>query len=139
MLAVDAQLEALRMLLDRRDELMRRRVQTVNRLHRLLSELLPGMAKKDITSPQAQALLRTVRRRDLVGKTRRRIAADEVAAGDGELFAGLPLGTRAGRDREEGQGAGYTDRADGGRVAVAPDGSAWCRTTGGCPRSRRGR
>jgi transposase len=78
-LAVDAQLEALRMLLDRRDELMRRRVQTVNRLHRLLSELLPSAAKKNLTRPQAQALLTTVRPRDLAGKTRRRIAADEVA------------------------------------------------------------
>lgn len=38
-----------------------------------------GTANKDITSPQAQALLTTVRPRDLVGKTRRRIAADEVA------------------------------------------------------------
>ena len=45
-LAVDEDLEALRMLADRRDELARRRVQTVNRLHRLLSELIPGQRKK---------------------------------------------------------------------------------------------
>ena len=41
-LAADGQLEALRMLTDRRDELAHRRVQTVNRLQRLLSELIPG-------------------------------------------------------------------------------------------------
>jgi transposase len=54
-------------------------VQTVNRLDRLLAELLPGTSKKDITALQAKALLSSVRPRDLVGKTRRRIAADELA------------------------------------------------------------
>ena len=39
-LTVDGQLQALRMLVDRRDALSRRRVQTVNRLHALLAELL---------------------------------------------------------------------------------------------------
>src|SRR5690348_9204961 len=51
-LAYDDELEALRMLVDRRDELTRTRVQTVNRLHRLLSELTPGQAKKDLTALQ---------------------------------------------------------------------------------------
>ena len=41
-LAHDPELEALRMLVDRRDELVRQRVQTVNRLQRLLGELTPG-------------------------------------------------------------------------------------------------
>jgi transposase len=36
-LAHDSELEALRMLTDRRDELVRQRVQTVNRLQRLLA------------------------------------------------------------------------------------------------------
>ena len=78
-LSVDPEQEALRMVIDRRDELTRQRVQTVNRLHRLLAELLPGTSKKDITALQAKALLSSVRPRDLVGKTRRRIAADELA------------------------------------------------------------
>jgi transposase len=77
-LADDPELESLRMLIDRRDELTRQRVQTVNRLQRLLAELTPGTAKKDITALQAKAILATVRPRDLVGKTRR-IAADELA------------------------------------------------------------
>ena len=67
------------MLADRREELTRSRVQTVNRLQRLLSELLPGQAKRDITTAQAKALLATVRPRDIAGKTRRRIAAEELA------------------------------------------------------------
>ena len=78
-LAPDGQLEALRMLVDHRDQLSSRRVQTVNRLHRLLAELTPGKAKKDLTALQAKAILASVRPRDVAGKTRRRLAADELA------------------------------------------------------------
>ena len=78
-LHVDGELQALRMLVDRREALSRRRVQTVDRLQALLAELLPGQAKKDITTGQAKTMLATVRPRDLAGKTRRRIAAEELA------------------------------------------------------------
>lgn len=78
-LAPDGQLEALRMLVDHRDQLSNQRVATVNRLQRLLAELTPGQAKKDITALQAKAILASVRPRDVVGKTRRRVAADELA------------------------------------------------------------
>ncbi len=75
----DGELEALRMLCDRRDELTRLRVQTVNRLQRLPAELVPGKSKKDLTALQAKAILATVRPRDIAGKTRRRIAVEELA------------------------------------------------------------
>jgi len=52
-LQVDGELEALRILTDRREALTRRRVQTVDRLQALLAELLPGQAKRDITTVQA--------------------------------------------------------------------------------------
>ena len=78
-LRTDGELEALRMLCDRREELTRLRVQTVNRLQRLLAELVPGQAKKDITALQAKAILATVRPRDIAGKTCRRIAVEELA------------------------------------------------------------
>ena len=67
------------MLADRREELTRTRIQTVNRLQRLLSELTPGKAKKDITTGQAKTILASVRPRDLAGKTRRRLAAEQLA------------------------------------------------------------
>src|SRR3954451_17897899 len=70
-LSYNERLEALRMLADRRDELSRQRVQCVNRLQRLLSELTPGKAKKDLTSLQAKRILASVRPRDLAGKTRK--------------------------------------------------------------------
>ncbi len=67
------------MLVDHRDQLSSRRVQTVNRLHRLLAELTPGKAKKDLTALLAKAILASVRPRDVAGKTRRQVAADELA------------------------------------------------------------
>jgi transposase len=69
---------ALRLLADRRDELGVARAQTVNRLHRLLLELLPGGAKKFLSAAQAKELLAMVRPRDIAGKTRRRLAAEMV-------------------------------------------------------------
>jgi len=78
-LAHDNGLEALRMLVDRRDELTKQRIQTVNRLQRLLSELTPGKRKKDITALQAKAILAGVRPRDLAGKTRKRLAVEQLA------------------------------------------------------------
>jgi transposase len=77
-LAYDEQLEALRMLVDRRQELTRARVQTLNRLQRLLSELIPGKAKKDLTALQANRILASVRPRDLAGKTRKRLALEQL-------------------------------------------------------------
>jgi DNA-binding MarR family transcriptional regulator len=78
-LQLDGELEALRMLTDRREALTRRLVQTVDRLQALLAELLPGQAKRDITTGQAKAMLATVRPRDIAGKTRRRLATEELA------------------------------------------------------------
>jgi transposase len=73
---VDGATVALRLLVDRRDELGAARTFTVNRLHRLLVELIPGGAKTFLSATQAKALLATVRPRDLVGKTRRKLAAE---------------------------------------------------------------
>jgi hypothetical protein len=75
---VDDVTVALRLLVDRRDGLGRARTDTINRLHRLLLELLPGGAKKFLSAPQARALLTTVRPRDIVGRTRRQLAAELI-------------------------------------------------------------
>src|SRR5688500_10418985 len=77
-LAYNAQLEALRLLADRRDELSKTRVQAANRLHRLLAELVPGQGKQDITTGQAKTILLTVHPRDVAGKVRRRLATEQV-------------------------------------------------------------
>jgi transposase len=87
-LATDSDLTVLRLLCDRRDELSRARAQALNRMHRLFTELVPGGAPVKKSTAQYQALLATVRPRDLAGKTRRRMAAEELA-GLGHLDAKL--------------------------------------------------
>ena len=80
--AADDVTVALRLLTDRRDDLGHARTDLLNRIHKLLLELLPGGAKKFLSATQARALLGTVRPRDLVGRTRRRLASELI----GELI-----------------------------------------------------
>jgi len=75
----DEQLAVLRILVDRRRSLGEEHTRKVSQLHQLLLELIPGGAKRDLSAAQAKALLATVRPRDAVGKTRRRVAAELVA------------------------------------------------------------
>jgi transposase len=69
---------ALRLLSDRRSDLVRTRTQTVNRLHDLLTDLIPGGADKRLSASTARTLLAKVRPRDVAGKTRRALAADLI-------------------------------------------------------------
>jgi transposase len=75
---VDDALVALRLLVDRRDQLGRARSQTVNRRHRLLPELVPG-AKRFLSATQARALVSPARPRDVAGRTRRRLASELIS------------------------------------------------------------
>ncbi|GAA4565254.1 IS110 family transposase [Micromonospora coerulea] len=75
---VDDVTVALRLLADRRDGLSHARTDLLNRIHQLLLDLLPGGAKKFLSAPQARALLNTVRPRDLVGRTRRRLTSELI-------------------------------------------------------------
>ena len=81
-----------RLLADRRDELGAARTLTINRLHRLLVELVPGGAKKALTARQARALLAGPPAGDAAGdvvrETRRQLAAelvDELAVIDARI------------------------------------------------------
>ena len=57
-LSYDSELEALRMLVDRREELTRARVQTVNRLQRLLGELTPDNYRSAVEIAELPMLIR---------------------------------------------------------------------------------
>jgi len=78
-LTVDDELVVLRMLCDRRDELSKARAQGLNRMHRLLTELVPGGVPTKKSVSQYRAMLAGVRPRDQLGRTRRRLAADLLA------------------------------------------------------------
>jgi transposase len=68
-------LVSLRLLCDRREELVAARTQAACRLHRLLAELTPGGMRRELSADKAAAVLARVRPRDPVGKIRRKLAA----------------------------------------------------------------
>jgi transposase len=76
---IDAATSALRAVVEHRDDLVKTRTQTVNRLHGVLTHLIPGGAARDLTADHAAELLRGVRPRDAAAKTLRALAVDLVA------------------------------------------------------------
>ncbi len=77
--AVDEQITALRALVEHRDDTVKTRTQTVNRLHVLLTQLLPGGAARDLDADTAAQLLHGVRPRSTGPRTLRRVAVELVA------------------------------------------------------------
>jgi transposase len=69
----------LRLLTDRRQELVEQRIASVNRLHDVLQQLIPGGAKPGLTAANARTMLASVRPRDQVGKARKLIAVEYIA------------------------------------------------------------
>jgi transposase len=74
--SVDAAVTALRAVVDHRDDLVKTRTQTINRLHGVLTNLVAGGAKTDLTVERASAILRSIRPRDSAAKALRALALD---------------------------------------------------------------
>jgi len=64
----------LRLLTERRDDLVAQRTRTLNRLHALLRDLLPGGAPRHLTAQHARDLLRGLRAPAGPARTRRQLA-----------------------------------------------------------------
>ena len=77
--SVDAAITALRAVVEHRDDLVKTRTQTVNRLHVLLTHLTPAGAARGLTADHAANILRQIRPRDPAAKTLRSLAVDLVA------------------------------------------------------------
>ncbi len=69
----------LRLLCDRRDDLVAERTGTLNRLHVLLRDLHPGGVKRDLSTAQAAGLLTTIRPLAPVDVQRKALARDLLA------------------------------------------------------------
>jgi transposase len=69
----------LRLLSNRRTELVRLRTQAVCRIHRDLVVLLPGGASRNLTAAKAKEILGRIRPRDDLGRLRRQLIADQIA------------------------------------------------------------
>ncbi len=76
--AIEDHATTLRLLSDRRDDLVARRTQVLNRLHALLAELAPGEVAPRLSADRAAALLRGIRPPTGPARTRRRLAGDLV-------------------------------------------------------------
>jgi transposase len=75
---IDAATTALRAIVEHRDDLVKTRTQTINRLHVVLTRLVPAGAKRHLSADHAAALLRGVRPRDAAAKTLRALAMDLI-------------------------------------------------------------
>jgi transposase len=69
----------MRALVEHRDDLVKTRTQTVNRLHVLLAHLTPGGAPRGLTADRAVDILRQIQPREPAAKTLRGLAVDLVA------------------------------------------------------------
>lgn len=76
---IDTAARALRALVEHRDDLVKTRTQTVNRLHVVLTNLIAGGAERQLTAEHAAELLRSVRPRDAASKTLRALAVDLIS------------------------------------------------------------
>jgi transposase len=76
---VDEAITALRALIEHREDLVRTRTQTINRLHALVTNLVPAGLPRKLTADIAAAALRSVRPRATLGRTLRSLAMDLVA------------------------------------------------------------
>ncbi|WP_157116471.1 IS110 family transposase [Nocardia vaccinii] len=74
----DPELVALGLLVDRRDELGRARTELLNRIHRLLLELVPGGAKRFLSAMQARALADTIAPADPAARVRLRLVLELI-------------------------------------------------------------
>ncbi len=75
----NAAITALRAIVEHRDDLVKTRTQTINRLHVVLTNLVPAGAGRDLTADHAAEILRGVRPRDAALKALRTLAVDLVS------------------------------------------------------------
>lgn len=78
-IAAEDQTTILRLLSERRDDLTRERTRTLNRLHQLLRELVPGGAEAGLSADKAADLLRRVRPTTATDACRRDLAKELLA------------------------------------------------------------
>jgi transposase len=79
LVAVEDQTVILRLLSDRRDDLVTERTRTLSRLHVLLADLHPGGATRELTAARAADLLRKIHPITPVDAERKRIAQQLLA------------------------------------------------------------
>ena len=76
---IDSAIRALRAVTEHRDDLVKTRTQTINRLHVVLTHLIPGGSWTQVNCRARRRTVRGVRPRDIAGKTMRALAVDLIS------------------------------------------------------------
>jgi transposase len=72
----EADSEVLRLLSERREDLVAERTRALNRLHGLLRDLVPGGIAGTLSAPRAAGILRAIRPKGASARLRRRLASE---------------------------------------------------------------
>jgi transposase len=72
----EAASEAMRLLSERREDLVAERTRALNRLHALLRDLVPGGVARTLSAPRAARILRGIRPKGASARLRRRLASE---------------------------------------------------------------
>jgi transposase len=111
---VEGDAVVLRLLTNRREDLVAMRTQTINRLHRLLVDLVPTRAGRNLTAKSAAALLRKASPSGAAASTRHQLAADLI--GDVvDLDRGSQECRRVSRPRSPGPRPAWSSSLGSGR------------------------
>jgi transposase len=95
---IDEAIAALRALTEHRDDLVRTRTQTINRLHALLAQLIPAGLPRRLTAGTAAAALRRVRPRAVLARVPRQVVGSFWGSGKlGIAGSARPVWTSWGR------------------------------------------
>jgi transposase len=81
----EAASEVLRLLSERREDLVAERTSALNRLHALLRDLLPGGVAGKLSADRAARILRGIRPKGISARLRRRLASEVLRLESGRL------------------------------------------------------
>jgi transposase len=89
--------EVLRLLSERREDLVAERTRALNRLHGLLRDLLPGGVAGTLSAHRAARVLRSIRPRGVPSRVRRQLASEVLRLESGRWIERSPTSTNASR------------------------------------------
>jgi transposase len=86
----EASSEALRLLSERREDLVAERTRALNRLHALLRDLLPGGVAGKLSADRAARILRAIRPKGASARLRRRLVSEVLRLESGRSIGRSP-------------------------------------------------
>ena len=95
----EAASEVLRLLSERREDLVAERTRALNRLHGLLRDLVPGGVARTLSADRAARILRSIRPQGASARLRRRLASEVLRLESGRWIERSRTSTSASKPR----------------------------------------